>query len=236
MRVRPSRVLGVDGCRGGWLAALVDDRDVSWRWTRDVRELIATPADAIAIDIPIGLPDRGRRACDIEARRLLGRRGTTVFAAPLRPVLGCASYGEARQVLATLGGPSMSAQAFGIVPAVRAVDAAITPDDEGQVIEAHPELAFLRMCDRPLAAKKTELGAAERVAALDLSWAGDTSTGRGWAGAAALVASAPKPAGTDDALDALACAWVARRWVCGVAATVGDGTRDRRGLVMRIVS
>jgi predicted RNase H-like nuclease len=233
VRVPRCRVLGVDGCRGGWLAALVDDREVSWIWTRDVGELIGRPAEAIAIDIPIGLPDSGRRACDVEARRQLGRRGVTVFAAPLRPVLECASYGEARQVLAALGGPSMSAQAFGIVAAVRAVDAAITPADEGRVIEAHPELAFLRMTGTALAPKKTTVGAAQRAAALDGAW---RCVNRLWPGAAALVASAPRPAAADDALDALACAWVARRWACGEAVTVGDGTRDERGLVMRIVS
>src|SRR5262249_22667826 len=37
----------------------------------------------LAIDIPIGLADRGARRCDVEARRCLGPgRGSSVFPAP----------------------------------------------------------------------------------------------------------------------------------------------------------
>jgi predicted RNase H-like nuclease len=40
----------------------------------------------------------------------------------------------------------------------------------------------------------------------------------------------------DDALDALACAWAARRWRCGEARVLGDGERDAHGVLMRIVA
>src|SRR4051794_41459090 len=99
------------------------------------------PVDVVAIDIPIGLPDAGVRACDVQARAALGRRGVTVFPAPVRPVLGCTTYADARRILTAAGGPSMSAQAFGIVNAVRQVDAAITAHDEAPAVEAHPEPA-----------------------------------------------------------------------------------------------
>jgi hypothetical protein len=39
----------------------------------------------------------------------------------------------------------------------------------------------------------------------------------------------------DDALDALACAWSALRFATGRAEVLGDGQRDARGLVMRII-
>jgi predicted RNase H-like nuclease len=51
-----------------------------------------------------------------------------------------------------------------------------------------------------------------------------------------VVARAPARARPDDVLDALVCAWVARRWVDGAAETLGDGARDARGLLMRIVT
>jgi hypothetical protein len=38
----------------------------------------------------------------------------------------------------------------------------------------------------------------------------------------------------DDALDALACAWSAHRFATGQAEILGDGSRDPRGLLMRI--
>jgi len=221
-------VLGVDGCRGGWLAAALDDDDqVTWRWTGDIQELLRRSADVVAIDIPIGLPDSGIRSCDVQARAALGRRGVTVFPAPLRPVLGCTTYAEARRLLAAAGGRSMSAQAFGIVAAVRQVDAAITPADEARVVEAHPELAFARMGDAvALPGKRTVDGAALRVQRL-ATWLPAVAT---------IVANVPARAGPDDALDALACAWVARRWRAGTACVLGDGARDSRGLVMRIAA
>jgi predicted RNase H-like nuclease len=218
-------VIGVDGARGGWLVAVVGADGMSWEWTRDVAELFARDAAAVGIDIPIGLPDAGRRWCDGAARRQLGRRGVTVFPAPVRPVLGCSTYAEARAVLAARGGASMSAQTFGIVRAVRDLDAAITAADDDRVIEAHPELAFRELTGTPaLAGKKTEPGRARRLAALTAVWPD----------VAALVSQAPRPAAPDDALDALACAWVARRWLRGEAVVLGDGARDAKGLPMRI--
>jgi predicted RNase H-like nuclease len=228
------RVLGVDGCRGGWLAVTVDGAAVVWRWTTDVRELLDDDTlDAIAIDIPIGLPDAGGRACDRAARARLGRRGSTVFAAPVRAVLDCVTYADARAVLAERGGPSMSAQAFGIVRAVRAVDRALTPADETRVLEAHPELAFAAMTagcrsasTPPLASKKSAPGAAARLSLLS-----------GWLPTVlAALSDCPASAPIDDAFDALACAWVAQRWVSGDAEVFGDGARDTRGLVMQIVA
>src|SRR4051812_751663 len=206
------RVVGIDGCRGGWLAACVDGTAVTWRWTPSVAELLATQVDAIAVDMPIGLVEQGRRSCDVEARRLLGRQASSVFAAPVRPVLGCATYADARAVLAERGGASMSAQAFGIVRAVRELDAALSAADDRRVVEAHPELAFRAMAGSVLAGKKTPTGRAERLAALAQTWPD----------VAALMAVAPPPAAPDDALDALACAWVARRWARGEATLLGD--------------
>jgi predicted RNase H-like nuclease len=218
------RVLGVDGCRGGWLAAAVDGPEVRWLWSPAIADLLAEPALAVGIDIPVGLPDAGVRACDVEARRLLGRRAVTVFAAPVRPVLDCTSYADARAVLAARGGASMSAQAFGIVPAVRQVDAALSPADDERVVEAHPELAFLRLAGRPLDGKRTAAGVTQRLAALTPRWPNVRH----------LVARAPAPAAIDDALDALACATTAERWAHGEAVVLGDATRDARDLPMRI--
>jgi predicted RNase H-like nuclease len=221
------RVVGIDGCRGGWLAARVDAGRLTWEWTPDVAGLLHGGEEAVAIDMPIGLPEVGSRACDRDTRALLGRRGVSVFPAPLRAVLGCSSYADARAVLAARGGPSMSAQAYGIVAAVRQVDAALSPTDEPRVVEAHPELAFCLMGGGAgLPGKRTTRGVAIRLKLLR-QWRADVLD---------LLEAAPPVARLDDALDALACAWVAERWLRGDATVVGDGARDSRGLVMRIVA
>lgn len=215
---------GVDGCRGQWLAAVCDDGSVSWRLVPSFRDLYDDNAlTVIAIDVPIGLPESGARACDIDARRLLGPRRSSVFAAPVRPVLEHTSYPEARAALARLGGASMSAQAFGIVPAVRNVDSCVTPDDDDRVVETHPEVAFLVM-GGAVAPKRTAKGVAQRMQLLSSHYPDVLD----------IVAAAPVAAPVDDALDALACLWVARRWAAGTRDTLGDGSRDARHLPMRI--
>jgi predicted RNase H-like nuclease len=121
----------------------------------------------------------------------------------------------------------MSAQAYGIVAAVRQVDAALSPSDEPRVVEAHPELAFCLMGGGAgLPGKRTTRGVGTRLKLLR-QWRADVLD---------LLEAAPPVARLDDALDALACAWVAERWLRGDATVVGDGARDSRGLVMRIVA
>src|SRR4029453_1522890 len=95
-------ICGVDGCRGGWVAA-IKDLDSGALMVRLVPSFAALTRDlaelaAMAIDIPIGLPSAGARECDQAARRLLGaRRGSSVFPAPIRSVLRARSHAEASQ-------------------------------------------------------------------------------------------------------------------------------------------
>ena len=119
----------------------------------------------IAIDIPIGLLDvyvPGGRDCDREARKLLGQpRGSSVFSAPSRASLGARNYDEARP-------HHMSQQAFGILPKVRAVDEAMTPELQDRVFESHPEVAFWSLAGRPMKNnKKRVAGREERLVALE---------------------------------------------------------------------
>jgi predicted RNase H-like nuclease len=218
------RVLGVDGCRGGWVVASVDGGKVAWRWSESFAGVIDDPAEAIAVDIPIGLPDAGSRRCDIEGRIRVGPRRSSVFPAPRRPMLATEDYAAARQLLASTGAGSMSAQAYAIVAAIRSVDQAITSTDESRIIEVHPEVSFAALAGDFLPKKKSAPGVARRIEALAR-----------WVDAADALRSAPEDVPVDDALDALACAWSAQRWSNGHAEVLGDGARDARGLIMRIV-
>src|SRR5262249_51321817 len=72
-----SLVIGVDGTPGGWLAvALRDGTFHEAVAASSVQELLDEfPAAAVvAVDIPIGLPERGQRAADLLAQRVLGPR------------------------------------------------------------------------------------------------------------------------------------------------------------------
>jgi predicted RNase H-like nuclease len=177
-------------------------------------EVRAGRLDAVAIDMPIGLPARAgeRRACDVAARRLLGPRRSSVFPASARCFLGAATFAAVT---------GMPVQAFHLLPRIGEVDRLIDPSLQDAVVESHPELAFMRLNrGAPLTtAKRTPEGIAERAALLGL----------------ATLPAAPRGARTDDVLDALALVHTARRIAAGTAERLGDPTaRDARGLRMEI--
>jgi predicted RNase H-like nuclease len=217
-------VLGVDGWRGAWVGALLDGRTVTLLALPDAAAVLAVPdVEVVGIDMPIGLAERGPRACDVEARRLLGRAGSSVFPAPLRPVLGCGSYAEACAVSRAASGRALSVQAWNLVPAIRSLDDALGEPPDGRVAEVHPELAFRALDLRVGARKATARGLAERVRALQPV-----------VDVLDALAAAPDGVPATDCLDACAAAWSARRLAEGTAECVGDGTVDARGRPMRI--
>jgi predicted RNase H-like nuclease len=187
-----------------------------------LRELIAridgNELSAVAIDIPIGLPERGSRRCDVEARRLLGPRRGSVFPAPVRGAVGCATWAEANARARAVDGRGLSRQVFNLFAKINEVDSLISPMRQRHVVEAHPELCFASMSGGPLAhAKRTPAGRERR---LEL-------TG---------IAATPLPgAALDDVLDAHAALWTARRVARGEETRLGNGERDGRGLLMQIV-
>ena len=75
---RDAWLAGVDGCRAGWIAALVrpSGDEVLFRVVPRFSDLFATPENPaiIAVDIPIGLPERtghGGRSAENAIRSLL---------------------------------------------------------------------------------------------------------------------------------------------------------------------
>ena len=106
----------------------------------------------IAVDMPIGLPERtglGGRAAENAIRPLLGTRQSSVFSVPSRPAIYATSYAEACQIAAASSDPprKVSKQLFNIAPKIREVDEALRakPEIADRVFEVHPELAFWRL-------------------------------------------------------------------------------------------
>jgi predicted RNase H-like nuclease len=218
-------VLGVDGWRGRWVGALLEGRTVTLLALPDVAAVLAVPdVEVVGIDMPIGLSDDGARACDREAKALLGRAGSSVFAAPVRAVLATDDYAEARALsVAATGGTSLSAQAFQLVRSIRSLDDALGDPPSERVVEVHPELAFRLGLGGVADPKVTARGLAQRLAALRPVMDVDVA-----------LLGAPPLVPAVDALDACAAAWSARRVADGVAECVGDGALDARHRPMRI--
>jgi predicted RNase H-like nuclease len=218
-----SYYVGVDRCRGSWLAARLttSGRSKSWRvdWelSRSFTDVVSSDADAVGVDIPIGLAGQGWRQADLQARTVLpGWARSRVFLTPPRAVLEAASGSDNATLQAlsrSLTGSGVSRQALALGPAILEVDAALQGDVRlaAVTVEVHPELSFAAMTDAgALPGKKSAAGIGLRIQALITAWSIDV---------VGLLATAPAGAGVDDCLDALAAAWSARRHHLGAAHT-----------------
>jgi predicted RNase H-like nuclease len=229
---------GVDGCRAGWLVASCDaDRfpaGLSFEIRPTLNDLFSAAPDSdaiIAIDVPIGLSEREPRACDLEARRVLGRpRSSSVFPAPCRGVLGTTSYDEACLLSFDTCGKRISQQTWHILDKVKDVDALMTPARQRTVREAHPEVSFYAISGEPMQYRKsTPPGQAERLAILrTYGLELEPLDERRRLGGRANVAA-------DDIIDAAVCLLTARR-IADKPLVLSDGALDARGLRMEIVA
>ena len=230
-------VAGIDGCRGGWIVVRravsrpdgefgTADFSADFSIVDDWRN--RPPAALEAVDMPIGLPDSGRRSCDLTARRLLGgKAGSRVFLDLRRPLLEFTDYADAN-AWAKRDGKGLSKQAWNLVPKLREIDAAITPAAQARIFEAHPELAFRQLAGATIA--ETKHGAAGREIRRRLLAAA------GFRDLDAWLAALPKnAAGADDLFDACALALTANRRAAGAAVCLPEfPERDSHGLSMEI--
>ena len=229
---------GIDGCRAGWVVVLAHPlaRDAQAHQvtvcTRFDEVLALLPTSAVsAVDIPIGLlaeRQPGGRDCDRCARRLLGRRASSVFTPPTRPLLDATHYAQVR-------GHGLSIQAFNILPKIRDVDRVMTPALQQRVYEAHPELAFQSLAGHPLQdRKKTVAGREERLRVLDsipsLLFHGIRAAFERLLRECKRADVAP-----DDILDAYVLVWTALRiWHAQAHRVPRIPPHDARGLRMEI--
>lgn len=205
-----SRVLGVDACKKGWVGL---SNELRGYFGRTIGELVET-ADAegvlrvVAIDIPIGLPVNGPRQADMLARKVVGRRSSSVFSTPVRGALAASSHAEATAFSKRVTGKGLSQQAYALGAKILEVDSWAHRSASRRVIEVHPEVSFATMANRPLShPKSTWAGSEERRALLR---------------AAGIVVPAElgvagEMAGADDVLDAAAALWTALRYASGAS-------------------
>jgi predicted RNase H-like nuclease len=232
----PSYV-GVDGCSGGWLAVDYDpdtggvDHGLYETFTTIVDDHAG--ADRLLVDMPVGLPEAGRRRCDEAARERLGSRASTVFFAPCRPVLDAPDHETASALNREHTGYGLSIQAWHLVPKIREVDDVLRASDEARetVVEAHPELCFAAFGEGPVAdPKATPAGRRERLDRLAplLSDADGVYE-------SCLDAYLRKEVKRDDVLDAVVLALSASRPLTRVPAVADEEVpRDVAGLPMEI--
>lgn len=232
-----AKLAGVDGCPKGWFVVTEDSDqgELHYFIAPDFQELTGrlTNYHVIAVDIPIGLPDRGARDCDRLARQLLGpKRGSSVFPAPPRPCLGATTHREASDRRKALEYKGMSVQAFGILKKVGEVDTVMRGSAQVRrcVYEVHPEVSFMALNGGQvmLNKKKGAPGRNERRGHLRKIFSEPELV-------AARQNFLVKEVGHDDLYDAFVALWTARRIQSGIAERIPAApTRDSHGLDMAI--
>lgn len=246
---------GVDGCPGGWICVSGDSdgRACEVRVFETFSGLSAhlEPNAIIAVDMPIGLPDRtaaGGRGAEQAVRPFLKDRQSSVFSVPSRQAVyaapgpfadGAARIAAHRRAgdvaLATSEPPRrISFQAFGLFAKIRELDTWLRQDRgrAGRVFESHPEFAFAVLNGgKPMALPKkvkgvvNPAGMEERRALL---------TARGL-DPQFLRARPPRGANADDFLDACVMLLIAGRLARGEAKPWPTPPgRDRFGLPIAI--
>jgi predicted RNase H-like nuclease len=233
------RVAGVDGCRTGWVVAEVPAGGRSPTPATvtvidhfaSIVERIDDPDDPlvlVGVDMPVGLLDAGRRACDVQARARLGPRRSSIFPTPVRAALHAPDYATALAASrAADGGRGLSKQAFFLLPKIAEVDAAITPAHQDRIVECHPESCFASIAGAPLpTTKRTPEGLAARTRLLRSEIVDVDGL------LARATTERPRRARVDDVLDALVVAVTMRAHREGRTIVVGDEAVDARGLRM----
>jgi predicted RNase H-like nuclease len=218
-----AQYLGLDGFRGGWVAAWIDDTgNHGFDYSSSLSRLLSIPHKRAMIDMPIGLKMSGHRKCDVSAREMVG---ASVFLGARRNLWEFPNQASANQHYCRHEGAGMgiSCQLWSIRAKIKEVDDFITPVRQATIGETHPELIFQKLGNHlRLERKKSEAGRNQRIKLLT-DW-GIVKTSK-W-----LTQRFGTGIGCDDLIDACACAVAAR----DSSARLGGDEVDPRGLRMEI--
>jgi predicted RNase H-like nuclease len=157
--VTAQRVLGVDACKAGWVGVVLDGADVQVVVAPDIDSLVSMASRSgtplvMAIDIPIGVPDSGRRQADVLAKAAIGPLQSSVFMTPVREALLAGDHASAVVTNRRLAGEGVSIQAFGLRTKLLQVETWAL-HTKHRVIEVHPEVSFARLAGQPLTVRKS---------------------------------------------------------------------------------
>ncbi|QJD80563.1 DUF429 domain-containing protein [Spirosoma rhododendri] len=159
--------LGIDGCRGGWIVAMIDeDKTLSYLFVSSLDDLPEMPIRLALIDMPLEFADHAYRPCEVAAQKLLGpKKRSSVFLTPHRSAVYATDYAEANRMNRLHLGNGLSIQSWNICPKIKEAARFIATRTDLPLVEAHPELCFYFLNNRqPLLSKKAlPAGTADRL-------------------------------------------------------------------------
>lgn len=209
----PVRVLGVDGCKGGWVAVALEDGHYAEAWSvTTFSDLVDDSAIAIGVDIPLGETRPGEREAEAAAKEFLGRgQKAKVFTPPPLAAASATTFAAACEIAIEVFGKKITQQAWHLLPKMLDV-APHWRADSDRIREVHPECSFRALNGGTIEhGKKSWGGLWDRVEVLRSH---GIEIPRG---VEAVATIAP-----DDILDAAAVAWTAHRLARGEARSLPE--------------
>ncbi len=164
--------VGIDWMKPYWLAVEMRNNELSVQKLKHIEEINTCykNADALLIDIPIGLPENNEQARlrpDVQARAYLqGARKSSIFNVLYRQIVYAETTKQAWELNRQLNA-KMAVVGDALRPMLREVDSflAENPQWQNRLVESHPEVAFqmLNGGNGLQYSKHTEAGIQERI-------------------------------------------------------------------------
>jgi len=236
------RCVGIDGCRGGWIAVSITETDFEVDMYHNIREITSKymEADCFFIDMPMGLPESVQDIRpDAEARTYLSGRGSCIFNVPCRQAVYEVDYQSASETNRIYLGKGLSKQSFAICNQIRELDEFLAnePEFKERLMESHPEICFAVLASKdskwvlPLYnSKHTEEGYLDRIDVMEEFYDKTDEFIETVSKNSALLKYQV------DCIDALCLAVSARMSMLNGMRTIPEvPEKDTRGISMRIV-
>ena len=240
--------VGVDGCRGGWFGVfLAVDGEKKCEWKIGIFKTFPclidfikkeyNPAEfLILVDIPIGLKagNNRLRLSDLEARKILKTRKSSIFPVPCREAAYAENYEKACEINEKLTGKRISKQAWNILPKIRDLDNLLIEKEvlREKIKEVSPEVCFQALAGLPMKySKKTPEGFFERKEVVKSFFQFSDELIE-----TALFKYKRQELAKDDILDALVAAITAKYgYISGFEYTPFEPETDSKGLKIQLL-
>ncbi len=227
--------LGVDGCKNGWIAAVLEQGLLRLQRLQTIQAVVETypDFDAFLIDVVVGLRDSINQVRpDDMARKALNPRGSTLFPIPCRAAVYADTEDEQKRINKKILGKSLSKQTINIIPKIREMDEFMSdhPAYKNRIHESHPELDFARLNGAVVLSKKKDAaGLSERMQILQNYLHGIEFPDF-------FVLAKEMNCNPDDLVDAVCLAVTAALYANGKCETIPEQPEmDKRGIYMKLI-
>lgn len=168
--------VGVDGCKGGWVAAFINNGELYLKKYNNFSKMVFDNErfDGMLVDMVMGLPsniEQYEKRPDGIARKIVKPRTSTVFAVPTRQAVCEVTKEKQKDANLLAVGKDLSEQTIAIIPKMREVDDFLLSNKEymNVIRESHPEVCFARLNGKVLMTNKSgKDGITDRVQVLSM--------------------------------------------------------------------